>query len=68
MCILYKTQALALNDLHVKEEKDLSHKLHIVYKLLLNSQSPFKKRFYTRGTLRSIRIPRLAKITTLYRD
>ena len=26
------------------------------------------KRFYTIGTLRSIRIPRLAKILTLYRD
>jgi hypothetical protein len=27
-----------------------------------------EKRFYTRGTLRSIRISRLAKIPTLYRD
>ena len=27
-----------------------------------------KKRFYTRGTLRGIRISRLAKIPTLYRD
>ena len=27
-----------------------------------------EKRFYIRGTLRSIRIPRLAKITTLFRD
>ena len=26
------------------------------------------KRFYTRGTLRGIRISRLAKIHTLYRD
>ena len=27
-----------------------------------------KERFYTRGTLTSIRIPRLAKIPTLYRN
>ena len=27
-----------------------------------------QKRFYSRGTLRSIRISRLAKIPTLYRD
>ena len=27
-----------------------------------------QKRFYTRGTLRSTSIPRLAKILTLYRD
>ena len=27
-----------------------------------------QKRFYTRGTLRRIRIPRLAKIPTLYRN
>ena len=27
-----------------------------------------QKRFYTRETLTSIRIPRLAKIPTLYRD
>ena len=27
-----------------------------------------KKRFYTRGTLASIMIPRLAEILTLYRD
>ena len=33
-----------------------------------NNETKDKKRFYTRGTLISIRIPRLAKIPTLYRD
>ena len=38
------------------------------YMLILFIVLPIQKRFYTRGTLRSIRISGLAKITTLYRD
>ena len=59
---------------------DLQFILNIcVYPLILHSHAIYltqksshlqqkQKRFYTRGTLKSIMIPRLTKIPTLYRD
>ena len=40
----------------------------VKYALVLSTITIFQKRFYTRGTLKSLRISRLAKIPTLYRN
>ena len=47
-------------------KKDL--KISLENKKKYNLGIILEKRFYNRGTLTSIRIPRLAKIPTLYRD
>ena len=51
---------------------NIEHKNFIFLILILIDRSKeiifYKKRFYTRGTLRGTRISRLAKISTVYRD